>query len=123
MLPFLGLLPIIHKDVGLCRIGGGPNVDPTAAPVLHFLFCACLDTPNELLDSLERPPLAQEQVNEGGESPVVVHRPPSPGLPDVASAQRPSFILPNGAEVHPWQPVSKEPRDDSLDTINRALDL
>ena len=60
MLPLLGLLPIVHKDVRLGRVGGGPNADPVGALVLHLLIGARLDTPNELLNSLERPPVAQK---------------------------------------------------------------
>ena len=52
MLPLFGLLPIIHKDIRLGWVGGGPNADPTGALVLHLLLRACLDAPDELLDSL-----------------------------------------------------------------------
>ena len=98
-------------------------MDPTRTPVLHLLLRVRLDAPDELMDSLERPPVAQEQVNEGGESPVIVHRPLGPGLHGIASTRRPSFVLPNGAEVHPWPPVSKESGGDSLNNINHALNL
>ena len=33
MLPLLSLLPIVHKNVRLGRVGGGPDVDPVGAPV------------------------------------------------------------------------------------------
>jgi len=57
MLPFLGLLPIVHKDVRLGWVGGGPDADPVEAPVLHLLLRARLDALDELLDGLERPPM------------------------------------------------------------------
>jgi hypothetical protein len=57
MFPLLGLLPIIHKDVRLGWVGGGPNADLIGAPVFHLLLRAHLDTPDELLDTLERPPM------------------------------------------------------------------
>jgi len=53
MFPLFSLLPIIHKDIRLGWVGGGPNVDLTGAPVLHLLLRARLDTPDKLLDSLE----------------------------------------------------------------------
>ena len=31
MFPLFGLLPIIHKDIRLGWIGGGPNANPTGA--------------------------------------------------------------------------------------------
>ena len=86
MLPLFGLLPIIQENVWLGRIGGGPNADPVGAPVLHLLVGARLDAPDELLDGLERPPVAQEQVDEGGEPPVVIHRLLGPGLAATAAA-------------------------------------
>jgi len=69
MFPLFGLLPIIQKDVRLRRIGGGPNADPVRAPVLHLLVSTRLDAPDELFDGLERPPVAQEQVDEEGNRP------------------------------------------------------
>ena len=53
MLPLFSLLLIIHKNISLGWVGGGPNADPTGAPVLHLLLRVRLDTPDELLDSLE----------------------------------------------------------------------
>ena len=60
MFPLFGLLPFIHKGVRLGWVGGGPNADPIRAPVFHLLLHARLDTPDELLDSLERPPMTQK---------------------------------------------------------------
>ena len=56
MFPLFGLLLIIHKDVRVGWVGGGPNADPVGALVFHLLR-ARLDTPDELLDSLEQPPM------------------------------------------------------------------
>ena len=67
--------------------------------------------------------MTQEQVNKGGESPVMIHRPLGPGLAGITSARRPSFIIPDGAEILPRLSVSKESESDSLDTVNHALDL
>ena len=53
MLPLLGLLPIVHTDVRLGRVSGGPNADPVGAPVLHLQIGARLDAPDELLDGLK----------------------------------------------------------------------
>ena len=86
MFPLLGLLPIIQKDVRLGRIGGGPNADPVRAPVLHLLVSMHLDAPDELFDGLERPPVAQEQVDEGGEPPVIINRHPGPSLAGATTA-------------------------------------
>jgi len=80
VLPFFGLLPVVQENVGFRRVGGSPDADPVGAPVLHLLVGARLDASDELLNSLEQPPVAQEQVDEGGEPPVVVHRFPGPGL-------------------------------------------
>jgi len=55
--PLFGLLPIVQKDVRLGRVGGGPDANPVGAPVLHFLFRAHLNAPDELLDGLERSPM------------------------------------------------------------------
>ena len=56
MLPLFGLLPIVHKNVRLGWVGGGPDADPVGAPVFHLLLRARLNAPDELLDRLERPP-------------------------------------------------------------------
>jgi len=123
MLPLLGLLPIVHKDVRLGWVGGGPDADPVGAPVLHLLLRARLDTPDELLDGLERPPVTQKQVNEGGESPVVIHDLPCPGLASTTTARRPGFVFLGGNAILPRSTLSKESRSDPLDAIDRALDL
>ena len=57
MLPLFGLLPIIHKYIRLGWVGGGPNADSIGATVLNLLLRTRLDAPDELLDSLERPPM------------------------------------------------------------------
>ena len=101
MLPLLSLLPILHKDVRLGWLGGGPDADPVGAPVLHILLRARLDASNELLDGLERPPMMQKQVNEGGESPVVIHGLPGPGLASTTAVRRPGFVFLDGNAVLP----------------------
>jgi len=123
MLPLFGLLLIIHKDIRLGWVGGGPNADPTGAPVLHLLLRARLDAPDELLDSLERPPMMQKQVNEGGESPVIIYYPPGPGLAGTTDAQRPGFILRGGIGILPRSSFSEKSRSDPLDAVDRALDF
>ena len=123
MFPLFGLLPIIHKDVRLGWVGGGPNADPTGAPVLHLLLRACLDAPDELLDSLERPPMTQKQVNEGGELPVVIYYPPGPGLAGTTAARRPGFILRGGKGNLPWSTFLEKSRGDLLDAVDRTLDF
>ena len=72
VLPLLCLLPIVQKDVRLGRVVGGPDADPIGAPVLHLPVGPCLDTADEILDGLEGAPMAQEQVDEAWEPPVVV---------------------------------------------------
>ena len=72
--PFFYLLPIVQEDVRLGRIGGGPDADPIGAPVLHLPVSPCLDTADKVLDGLEGAPVAQEQVDETWELPIVVHR-------------------------------------------------
>jgi len=101
MFPLFGLLPIIQKDVRLGRVGGSPNADPVGAPVLHLLIGARLDAPDELLDGLERPPVAQKQVDEGGEPPVVIHRLPDPGLAGTTAARHLGFVFLGGNAVLP----------------------
>jgi len=123
MFPLLGLLPIIHKDVRLGWVGGGPNADLTGAAVLHLLLRACLDAPDELLDSLERPPMMQKQVNEGGESPVIIYCPPGPGLVGTTAARRPDFVLPGGIGILPRSSFSEKSGSDPLDSVDRALDF
>lgn len=123
MFPLLGLLPIIHKDVRLGWVGGGPNADPTGAPVVHLLLRACLDAPDELLDSLERPPMTQKQVNEGGESPVVIYYPLGPGLTGTTAARCPGFVLPGGIGILPRSSFSEKSRGDPLDSVDHALDF
>jgi len=113
MLPLFGLLPIIHKDVRLGRVGGGPNADPIWAPVLHLLLRARLDALDELLDGPERSPMMQKQVNKGGESPVVIYGPPSPGVVGITAARRPSFVFLGGNAILPWSTLSKESRSTS----------
>ena len=80
VLPFLRLLPVVQKDVGFGWVGGSPDMDPIGTLVLHLLVSACLDASDELLDGFERPPVAQEQVDERREPPVIVHRFPRPSL-------------------------------------------
>ena len=40
VLPLLGLLPVVQKDIGFGRIGGSPDADPVGTPVLHLLVGA-----------------------------------------------------------------------------------
>ena len=123
MLPLLGLLPIIQKDIRFGRVGGGPNADPVGAPVLHLLVGARLDASNELLDGLERPPVAQEQVDEGGEPPVVVHRLPGPGLAAATAARRPDLVFLGGDAVLPRSTLPEEYRSNFVHAVDRAPDL
>ena len=123
MLPLFGLLPIIQKDVRLGRVGGSSNADPIGAPVFHLLLRARLDTPDELLDGLERPPVTQKQVNEGGESPVIIHGLPSPGIAGTTAARHPGFIFLGENAILPRSTISKESRSYPLDAVDCALDL
>jgi len=64
-----------------------------------------------------------KQVDKGGESPIVIYRPPGPGLAGITPAGRPGFILPSGIGIFPRTSISKESTSDPLDAIDRALDL
>ena len=99
VLPLLSLLPIVQEDVGLRRIGGSPDANPIGAPVLHLLVGPHLDAADELLDGLEGPPMAQEQVDEGREPPIIVHHLLGARFASSASARRPSLILLGGNTV------------------------
>jgi len=67
--------------------------------------------------------MTQKQVNEGGESPVVIHCPPGPGLAGIIAARRPGFILPGGIGILPRSPFSEKSRSDPLDAVDHALDF
>ena len=123
MFPLLGLLPIIQKDVRLGRIGGGPNTDPVGAAVFHLLIGARLDAPDKLFDGLERHPVAQKQVDEGGEPPVVIQHLPSSRLASTTAARCPDFVFLSGNAVLPRPTLSKEPGSDPVNAVDRALDL
>jgi len=123
MLPLFGHLSIIYKDIRLRWVGGGLNTDLTGALVLHLLLRVHLDAPDELLDSLERPPMTQKQVNEGGELPVVIYHPPGPGLAGTTAARRPGFILRGGKGNLPWSTFLEKSRGDLLDAVDRTLDF
>ena len=98
-------------------------MDPIRAPVFHLPIRTRLDASDELFDGLERPPMMQKQVDEGGESPVVIHSLPCSGFTGTAAAQRPGFVLLGGNAILPRPTLSKESRSDPLDAIDRALDL
>ena len=123
VLPLLRLLPIVDNDIGLFRTSGGTKADPPGAPVFHLLLRARLDASDELLHGLERASVAQEQIDEGRKSPVVSHRPPSPGLMCVAATTSPSLVSHVDAKILPRPSDPKEPRGDPLDTIDRTFDL
>jgi len=82
-----------------------------------------LDALDELLHCIERASVAQEQIDEGRKSPVIIHRPPSLGLACVAATRSPSLASPVGAKILPRLSAPKEPRGDPLDTINGTFDL
>ena len=123
MFPLLDLLLIVQKDVRLGRVGGGLNTDPVRAPVFHFLIRAHLDASDEFFDGLERPPVTQKQVDEGGEPPVIIHHLPSPRLASTTAARRPGFVFLRGNVVLPRPTLSKEPGSDPFNAVDRALDL
>ena len=123
MLPLFGLLPIIQENVWHGRIGGGPNADPVGAPVLRLLIGPCLDASDELLDGLERPPVAQEQVDEGGEPPVVIHCLLGPGLTGTSTARRPSLVLLSRNTVLPRPTLPEESQSNSVHAVDCAPDL
>jgi hypothetical protein len=69
VLPLLGFLPIVQKNVGLGRIGESPDADPIGAPVLHRLVGPRLDAADELLDDLEGPPWRRNKSTREGNRP------------------------------------------------------
>ena len=60
VLPLLGLLPIIHHNVGLIRRRGGSKADPSRTPMLELFLHAHLNASDKLLDRLERASMAQK---------------------------------------------------------------
>jgi len=117
--PFLRLFPIVQEDVGLGRVGGSPDADPIGAPVLYLPVGPRLDATNKVLDGLEGPPMAQEQVDEGREPPVVVHRLPG----TVLATRRPNLILLCRDAVLPRPALPEEPWGDPVHTVDRPPDL
>ena len=117
--PLLRLLPIVKKDVRLRRVVGSPDADPIGAPVLHLPVGPCLDAADEVLDGLEGAPMAQEQVDEAWEPPVVVHCLPG----SVLGPRRPDLILLGGKAVLPCPTLPKEPWGDPVHAVDRPLDL
>ena len=99
------------------------KADPPGAPIFHLLLRARLDALDELLHCLERASVAQEQIDQGRKSPIIIHRPLSPSLVHVATTRSPSLVSPVDAKILPRPLALKEPRGDPLDTINGTFDL
>ena len=123
VLPLLGLLPVVQKDIGFGWIGGSLDADPVGTPVLHLLVGARLDTSDELLDSFERPPVAQELVDERGEPPVIIHRLPRPSLATATAFRHPDLVFLGGDALLPRSTPPEEPRSISVHTVDRPPDL
>ena len=86
-------------------------------------WSARLDASDELLDGFERAPMAQEQVDERGEPPVVIHHLPRPSLAAATATRRPDLIFLGGDALLPRSTPSEEPRSDSVHTVDRPPDL
>jgi hypothetical protein len=99
------------------------KADPPGAPVLHLLLRARLDASDELLHCLERASVAQEYIDEGRKSPVIIYRPPSPSLVYVAATRIPSLVSPVDAKILPRPSAPKESRAGPINTINGTFDL
>jgi len=67
--------------------------------------------------------MAQEQVDEGGEPPVVIHRLLCAGFAASATTRCPSLVLLGGNTVLPRSTLPEEPRSDSVHTVDRPPDL
>ena len=80
-----------------------------------------LDAPDELLHRLERAPMTKKQINEGGESPVIINRRLGPGLVRLTATRGPSPVCPTRTEILPWPSTLNETRGNPLDTIEGAL--
>ena len=105
VLPLLGLLTIVHHDVWLLWRRRTSKADSPRAPVLELFPRMLLYALDELLHRLDRASVAQEQVDQGRESPVLLNRTLGPGLVSLtdsrcpgpiilASSRHPSHILP-----------------------------
>ena len=67
--------------------------------------------------------MTQEQVDEGGEPPVIVHHLPGARFAASASAPCPSLVLLGGDTVLPRPTFPEEPWSDSVHAIDRPPDL
>ena len=67
--------------------------------------------------------MAQKYVDERREPPVVIDRPPCPGLIGVATAESAGLVPLLGDGFLPRPPVSEEPRGKPVHAIEGALDL
>jgi len=64
-----------------------------------------------------------EQVDEGGEPPVVVHRLPGPDIAAATAARRPDLIFLGGDALLPRSMLPEESRSNSVHAVDRAPDL
>ena len=127
MLPLLGLFPIVHHDVGLVWGRRASKADPPWTPVLELFLRVLLDAPDELLHHLERASMAQKQVDERGESPIIINSAPGPGLVRLATTRGPGLIFPastrSSGHVLPWLPTLNIAWGNPLNDIEGPLNL
>jgi len=67
--------------------------------------------------------MAQEQVNEGGELPVIVHYLPGARLAASTAARRPSLVLLSRNTVLPCPTLSEKSWGDSVHAVDCPPDL
>ena len=67
--------------------------------------------------------MAQEQVDEGGEPPVIIHRLLGARFAASTSARCPSLVLLGGNTVLPRPTLPEESRGDPVHAIDRPPDL
>ena len=67
--------------------------------------------------------MAQEQVDERGEPPVVIHRLPRPSLAAATATQCPDLIFLDGDALLPRSTLPEESQRDSIHAVDRPPDL